>query len=108
MEVLDIESDHHQDPSKATPQEPQPSSPPKTTGKTDFHFSNIKFVWKVYERLKRSNASASVLHQCIKDNDFHTKDSLVRSYPQFSSRTDHDQASITPKETTSKKGKEKV
>ena len=79
LEISDTES-NHQSPSKATQQEHQPSSTPKPSGKTDFCFNNIKLVWKAYERLKRSNASVSVLRTCLKDNGFLTEASLMQRY----------------------------
>ncbi|XP_056165597.1 uncharacterized protein LOC130137693 [Syzygium oleosum] len=106
LEVSDSESDHHEGPSEATP--PQRSSPPKSSGKTDFRFRSIKRVWEVYQRLKRNNASASILLACLKDNGFRSEEHLVQNYSVYCTKSEQVPASSTSKEPSSRKGKEKV
>lgn len=75
MEIIDLsetESDK-QASSQAAPQVPQQLSPPKAYGKIDFHFKEFRLVWKIHEKLKRSNAFESLLNQCLRDNGFRSE-----------------------------------
>ena len=106
LEISDTEPDHHEDPSEASP--PRLSSYHKSSGKTDFHFRSIKFVWETYQKLKRCNASASVLRECLRDNDLFSEEHLVQSHTLFCSKNEAVPTSSTPKASSSRKGKEKV